>query len=124
MRHVLFGLGAFAGLTSVAMASAAAHALNGLPADHLAMIRIALQIHGWHALALLACALWLPNGGRWTAAAGVCFALGLLVFCGAVYGQGLGWWHVPGAAPVGGSTLMLGWALLLIGCLAGPVDRH
>jgi uncharacterized membrane protein YgdD (TMEM256/DUF423 family) len=124
VNRVLVALGALAGLTAVAMASAAAHALNGLPPGRLEMIRIALQIHGWHALALLGCGLWLPNGGRWTAAAGICFAAGLLVFCGAVYGLGLGWWHLPGAAPVGGSTLMLGWALLLIGSLAGPVEHH
>lgn len=117
MQRLLWTLGALAGLTAVGMASAAAHALNALPPDHLAMIRAALQMHGWHALALLACALWLPRGGRFTIAAGLCFAAGLLLFCGAVYGQGLGWWHVPLAAPIGGSTLMLGWLLLAVGGL-------
>ena len=115
MQRILFALGAFAGLTAVAMASAAAHALNGLPTENLQLIRTALEIHFWHALALLACALWLPRGGRWTVAAGLCFALGLTVFCAEVYGLGLGWWHIPMAAPVGGTTLIAGWALLLIG---------
>ena len=117
MQRILFGLGALAGLTAVAMASAAAHALNGLPPAALQMIRTALQVHGWHALALLACALWLPRGGRWTVAAGWCFAAGLLVFCGAVYGLGLGWWRIPSAAPIGGTTLVVGWVLLLIGAI-------
>jgi uncharacterized membrane protein YgdD (TMEM256/DUF423 family) len=119
MQRILFALGALAGLSAVAMASAAAHALNGLPAASLEMIRTALQVHGWHALALLACALWLPRGGRWTVAAGICFAVGLLVFCGAVYGLGLGWWHVKLAAPLGGTTLLAGWALLVVAGLRG-----
>jgi uncharacterized membrane protein YgdD (TMEM256/DUF423 family) len=114
MQRLLFFLGAIAGGTAVAMASAASHKFDALPAGDLVMIRAALQMHGWHALALLGCALWLPRGGRWTEAAGVCFAAGLIVFCGAVYGLALGWWHVPLAAPVGGSLLILGWVLLAV----------
>jgi uncharacterized membrane protein YgdD (TMEM256/DUF423 family) len=117
MQRILFTCGAVAGLTGVAMASATAHALDGLAPANLAMIRAALQMHLFHAAALLGCALWLPRGGRLTAWAGLCFVAGLVVFCGAVYGLGLGWWHIPAAAPIGGTTLMLGWVMLAAGAL-------
>ncbi len=120
MQRAFFAVGAICGLTAVAMASAAAHALNGLPAGGLQMVRTALQIHFWHAIAILICALWLPRGGRWTVAAGLCFTAGLLVFCGAVYGLALGWWHIPLAAPIGGTTLMIGWLLLATGAMLKP----
>ena len=107
------GLGSFIGLGAVAMAAAAAHGLSTrLDAAALEMTRSALQIQGWHALALLFTGLWTTRGGLLAQLAGVAFAGGTLLFCGAVYALALFGLHLPLVAPTGGTLLMLGWLLL------------
>jgi uncharacterized membrane protein YgdD (TMEM256/DUF423 family) len=117
MHRVWIGLGAVAGLTAVAMAALAAHGLEWLEPARLQMVRNGVQMHGWHALALLACGIWAPRGGRLTDFAGTAFAAGLLLFCGAVYALALARVQVAVMAPVGGMLLMLGWALLGLSAL-------
>ncbi len=108
--RVWVALGAFAGLLAVAAAAGAAH----LPVDagQARAIGAAVQMQGWHALALVGCGIWGAHGGRLVHAAGVAFALGALLFCGTVYAGALGGPHLGVLAPVGGSLLMLGWLLL------------
>ena len=117
MQRLWVGLGALAGLTAVGMAAVAAHGLDGLGPVRLGMVRNALQMQGWHALALLACGLWAPRGGRLTDWAGAAFLLGLLLFCGAVYALAIAGAPVGALAPVGGTLLMVGWALLGLSAL-------
>ena len=112
MQRVWIGLGSLAGLLAVAVAALAAHSLGALDARALEMVRDADQMQAWHALALLACGLWAPRGGRLAHAAATSFVLGLTLFCGAVYALAIGGIHLPLVAPVGGSLLMLGWLLL------------
>jgi len=112
MQRLWIGLGALAGLTAVAMAALAAHGVPWLDPPAQRMLHNALQMHGWHALALLACGLWAPRGGRLVDWAGAAFSLGLLLFCGAVYALVLVGLHIAMLAPIGGMLLMLGWALL------------
>ena len=76
MQRIWIALGALAGLTAVAMAALAAHGLDWLDPAALAMMRSAIEMQGWHALALLACGLWSPSGGRLADWAGAAFALG------------------------------------------------
>ena len=75
-------------------------------------------LQGWHELALLGCGLWGLRGAPvlvdWAAAA---FALGLVLFCGAVYALALAGARLPAVAPAGGALLMGGWALLGVGAL-------
>jgi uncharacterized membrane protein YgdD (TMEM256/DUF423 family) len=107
------GIGSLIGLGAVAMAAAAAHGLPGrLDPAALEMTRSAVQIQGWHALALLFTGLWAPRGGILVHAAGMAFAGGTLLFCGAVYALALFSLHLPLVAPTGGVLLMLGWLLL------------
>ena len=103
-------LGGLAGLLAVAAAAGAAH----LPvqAGEARALASAVQMQGWHALALLACGLWGARGGWLAHAAGAAFALGTLLFCGTVYAGALGGPRLGLLAPVGGSLLMLGWLLL------------
>ena len=117
MQRVWIGLGALAGLTAVAMEAAAAHVLAGLDPPALLMLRNAMDMHGWHALALLACGIWAPRGGRLVDWAGTAFALGILLFCSAVYALAIIGLHLPMLAPLGGTLLMLGWALLGVSAL-------
>lgn len=112
MQRTWIALGALAGLTAVAMAALTAHGLSTLDPAALAVLRSGIEMHGWHALALLTCGLWAPRGGRLGDAAGVAFAAGLVLFCGAVYALALSGVRLRMVAPIGGTLLMLGWVLL------------
>lgn len=114
MGRLWFGLGALAGLGAVAMAALSAHGLSRLEPAAQHMVASAVQMQGWHALALLATGIWAPRGGRWADAAGFAFVAGLLLFCGAVYGLALFGAGLGGVAPAGGTLLMIGWALLAV----------
>jgi len=112
MQRMWIALGALSGLTAVAMAALAAHWLSGLDGATLARIRSAIEMQGWHALALLVCGLWTPNGGRLTDWAAGAFAMGSVLFCGGVYTTELGAMRVAFVVPAGGVLLMAGWGLL------------
>jgi uncharacterized membrane protein YgdD (TMEM256/DUF423 family) len=117
MQRTWIALGALAGFTAVAMAALAAHGLEDLPPPALQMLRNAMQMQGWHALALLACGLWAPRGGRLADAAGAAFAAGTVLFCGAIYALVLMQLHLAMVAPIGGTLLLLGWLLLGVSAL-------
>ncbi len=108
-------LGGLAGLLAVAAAAGAAHL--SVEAGEARALASAVQMQGWHALALLGCGLWGVRGGRLAHAAGTAFALGTLLFCGTVYAGALGGPRLGVLAPVGGSLLLLGWALLGLSAL-------
>ncbi len=112
MERLWVGLGALAALAAVAMAAAAAHGLEAIGPARLQMVRNAVQMKGWHALALMGTGLWARRGGRLADCAGAAFAAGIVLFCGAIYGLALGGWPVAELAPAGGLLLMLGWAML------------
>jgi uncharacterized membrane protein YgdD (TMEM256/DUF423 family) len=65
----------------------------------------------------VACGLWSPRGGVLADLAGAAFALGLLLFCGAVYTLALGGVSLGAVAPTGGTILMLAWLLLGLSAL-------
>jgi uncharacterized membrane protein YgdD (TMEM256/DUF423 family) len=95
------------------MAAAAAHALPArLDARAMQIVRSGVEMQGWHALALVACGIWSPRGGVLGHCAGAAFALGLVLFCGAVYLLALAGVPTGPAAPAGGMLLILGWLLL------------
>jgi uncharacterized membrane protein YgdD (TMEM256/DUF423 family) len=112
-------LGGLAGCSAVAMAAAAAHALpQKLTPKALAAVQSAIQMQGWHAIALVLVALWLLRAGPlpFTVAnlAGAAFAIGLLLFCGSVYLGDLAGLRFGPTAPLGGILLMAGWLLLAL----------
>ena len=117
MERLWIGLGSLAGLTTVAMAAVAAHGLSRLDPASVGMVRGAVQMQGWHALALIGCGLWARRGGLLADLAGAAFVLGLVMFCSAVYALALGGVSLGLAAPAGGITLMVGWALLGLSAL-------
>ena len=118
MQKLWIVLGSVAGVTAVAGAAGAAHALPArLDAARLAMVQSAVQMQGWHALALVLTGVWAVRGGWLADAAGAAFAVGLLLFCGGVYAIALGGVRLGPAAPVGGTLLMLGWVLLGLSAL-------
>jgi uncharacterized membrane protein YgdD (TMEM256/DUF423 family) len=121
MQRTWIALGALAGLTAVAMAALAAHGLGGLDPSALAAVRSGIQMQGWHALALLACGLWAPRGGRLADWAGAAFAAGIVLFCGSVYALGLGNIKTGVIVPFGGTLLLVGWLLI---CLSAVFARR
>lgn len=110
-------MGALAGLGTVAMAAVAAHALGRLDPAAQRMVQNAIEMQGWHALALFGVGLWCPRGGWLADLAGAAFVLGLLLFCGAVYVLALGGFSLGPVAPVGGTLCMAGWGLLAASAL-------
>jgi len=97
------------------MSAAAAHALaSRLDPEALAAIRAAVQMQGWHALALVFCGLWAARGGALAHAAAGCFTAGLVLFCTGVYANSLAGLQLRMVAPAGGTLLMLGWGFLAV----------
>jgi uncharacterized membrane protein YgdD (TMEM256/DUF423 family) len=110
MQRIWIAIASLIGFTAVAMAAFAAHGITDPTAQHI--VASGVQMQGWHALALFGTALWVPLGGRLANAAGLAFALGTLLFCGAVYTHGLTGHALGPIAPTGGTLLMFGWLLL------------
>jgi uncharacterized membrane protein YgdD (TMEM256/DUF423 family) len=112
------GFGSLTGLSAVAVAAAAAHGLPGrLDAASLVMVQSAVQMQGWHALALLFAGLWTPRGGIMATAAGAAFTAGIILFCGTLYALALLGVRLSAVAPAGATLLMLGSLLLGVSAL-------
>jgi uncharacterized membrane protein YgdD (TMEM256/DUF423 family) len=119
MHRLWIALGALAGLGAVGLSAWGAH---GAPAvldpARLEAFRSAVTMQGWHALALLATGLFAERRGGWLPhLAGAAFVAGLILFCGAVYAGTFGGLRLGPVAPIGGTALMLGWALLFLAAL-------
>lgn len=117
MIRVLLALASGNGLFAVAFGAYGAHGLRPQLTEALwSSFSTASSYHFYHSLALLALvgiASRFPHR-IWAWVAG-CWQLGLLLFCGSIYGLVLGApkWLGP-ITPIGGVLLMLGWALLLL----------
>ncbi len=121
VSRLWIGLGALSGLMAVGMAALAAHGLEAIGPARLQMLRNAVQMQGWHALALIGCGLWaLRGGGVLANAAAAAFIAGTILFCGAVYGLSLAQAPTGFLVPFGGTLLMIGWFLL---CLSAVFAR-
>ncbi len=119
MHRLWLVLGALSGLGAVALSAWAAHAAPArLEPRALAALGNGITMQGWHALALIAAALWAERrGGALPHVAAAGFALGLLLFCGGVYASALGGISLGPVAPLGGVTLMAAWGVLAASAL-------
>ena len=110
------------GLIAVAVGAFAAHGLKDrLSSEALGWIRTASDYQMWHGLALLAISLPGRSGieGALKAAAAA-FLIGIILFSGSLYLLALTAWRgFAWITPLGGTALLLGWALLLWRGLAG-----
>lgn len=115
VTRTFFALGSMAAFLAVAAGAFGAHALEArLAPDRLETFQLAARYQIYHALALLAVA-WATT--RWpgasTTAAGWLFLAGIVVFCGTLYGIGLGGPRWLGAiTPAGGLCFLAGWLVL------------
>jgi uncharacterized membrane protein YgdD (TMEM256/DUF423 family) len=115
MDRLWLGLAGLLGLTGVIMAALAAHALpTRITPTALGLVHTAIEMQMWHALALLACGILARAGAgpRRVTIAGSAFALGTVLFCGAVYSLALAGLELPAGAPTGGLLVMAGWISL------------
>lgn len=115
MRRRWIILGALSAAIAVLTGAFAAHGLRGrLDASSLAIWETASRYQMFHALALVAVGMashWLR--GRVLNAAGVCFVLGSLLFCGSLYALVLTGVRGLGAiTPLGGVAFIAGWLCL------------
>lgn len=119
MREWTCAAAAAAGLTGscgIILAAAAAH---GVPDARLQTAANFLMLHATAALAVCGLALAVPRCGFWFLGAAGLFLAGSLLFGGDLAarvfaGTGL----FPMAAPVGGTLLIFGWALVTLAALA------
>ena len=114
--RIFLAVAGAAGATSVAIDAAATHLLAG-DAHRLGLAATASRYGMIHAAALLALVLLIERGGRWRwlVAAGWCFAIGLVLFCGSLDLLAAGAPHIIAhAAPWGGTAFILGWLAVLI----------
>ena len=114
------------GMAAVAMGAFAAHGLKDrLSGEALGWIRTASDYQMWHGLALLAISLLSRNGiGGALKAAAAAFLIGIILFSGSLYLLALlGWRGLAWVTPLGGTALLLGWALLLWHGIWGRAGR-
>jgi uncharacterized membrane protein YgdD (TMEM256/DUF423 family) len=112
-------LGAVLAGAGVAAGAFGAHALKAVLApDMQAVFETAVRYQMYHALALVlvgAASGWgAPAAKPWLGRSGWCFAAGIGLFSGSLYGMALAGWRWLGpVTPLGGLAFILGW-----GCLA------
>jgi uncharacterized membrane protein YgdD (TMEM256/DUF423 family) len=108
---------ATAGL-SVAIGAFGAHALRStLEAnDRTETFELAVRYQFYHAFAIILCGiLMLHFSARFLKGAVVCFILGIVIFCGSLYGLSLSGVRMLGAiTPLGGLAFLAGWVLMLL----------
>ena len=108
-------IGAVYGFLGVAFGAFGAHALKArLAPDLLAMWKTAVEYQLYHALALVLVGLIATSRPSIAITnAGICMALGVLIFSGSLYLLALSGVRWLGAiTPIGGLLLLVGWALL------------
>jgi uncharacterized membrane protein YgdD (TMEM256/DUF423 family) len=122
--RLFLACGALLGFATVAMGALAAHLPDRLLAPGgRELLRSAVQMQGWHTVALLVAGLLADRRpGLPVRLAGLAFLLGTICFCAGLYALGFAgdrsWARTLGhLAPFGGSVLMLGWLLLALACL-------
>lgn len=116
----IIAIAAVFGLLAVMAGAAGAHALrDALDAGALRTFETAARFQMYHALALLAVGIL---SRRWQTRAltisAALFALGILLFSGSLYILAISGMGIFGAiAPIGGVSLMAGWAFLVLAAL-------
>jgi uncharacterized membrane protein YgdD (TMEM256/DUF423 family) len=115
--RIFLAIAGAAGAISVAVDAAATHLLAG-DDYRLGLAATASRYGLIHAAALLALALLIERSGFWLCAAGWCFVIGLVLFCGSLDLLAAGAPHIVAhAAPWGGTAFILGWLGVLVAAL-------
>ena len=113
--HLIIAIAAILGLLAVVAGAAGTHALrDALDTGALRTFETAARFQMYHALALLAVGLLSTQWhSRVLTVSAILFTLGTLLFSGSLYILALTGIGIFGAiAPIGGISLMAGWASL------------
>lgn len=105
------------GAMAVALGASAAHGLDAiLTAKAVSWVETASRYMLVHAVAILVCALGLKFGAsRILKVTAFLFTFGTVIFCGSLLALAFLDLRIAGAAaPIGGTSLMLGWLSLLL----------
>lgn len=110
-------LAAINGFVAVCLGAFGAHGLrNKLSESLMSAYTTAVQYHFYHTFALLAVAILIQQFGSKSALqiSAVAFVVGIVLFCGSLYGLALGApnWLGP-ITPLGGLAFIAGWLTLI-----------
>lgn len=119
MDRTFLTLGALVMAIGVALGAFAAHAAKGAAhPDAARLLQTAVLYQLVHGLGMVAVALVARSGlSAWLAAAGTLFALGIVLFCGALWYLALTGRSPGPVAPVGGLAFIAGWVALAVHAL-------
>lgn len=114
--NIFMLVAAINGFLAVTLGAFGSHGLKGkIPDAMLAVWHTAVQYHFYHVIALLLVSLVAQKGlpSPWLNASSWGFTVGLILFCGSLYGIALGGpkWLGP-ITPLGGLSFMVGWLCL------------
>jgi uncharacterized membrane protein YgdD (TMEM256/DUF423 family) len=119
MTRIALLIACFFGFTAVGLGAFAAHGLKNFlqQTGHIQIFETAVRFQFYHSLALLMTGILLRlEFHRMTKYAAVCFILGTVFFSGSLYGLALTGWVIFGPiTPIGGTLLIIGWAILFVG---------
>lgn len=123
LYKVFFAIASLFGATGVAAGAFASHALKDQLSERmLSVFETGVRYQMYHALALMAVALWLGRaeaGTGWLTVAGWGYVAGTLVFSGSLYALSLSGIKILGAiTPLGGVALIAGWGCLTAAAFA------
>jgi uncharacterized membrane protein YgdD (TMEM256/DUF423 family) len=118
MRKWACAAAAVAGLTGAGGIILAAAAAHGMPDPRLQTAANFMMLHAAATLAVCGLALALPQRGIWFLGAAALFLSGSLLFGGDLSARALAGTRLfPMAAPLGGTLLIFGWALVTLAAL-------
>jgi uncharacterized membrane protein YgdD (TMEM256/DUF423 family) len=118
MRKWACAAAAAAGVTGAGGIILAAAAAHGVPDPRLQTAANFLILHAAATLAVCGLALALPQRGIWFLGAAALFLSGSLLFGGDLWARALAGTRLfPMAAPLGGTLLIIGWALVTLAAL-------
>jgi uncharacterized membrane protein YgdD (TMEM256/DUF423 family) len=119
-RRLFIAVAGLAGAASTIVDATARHLLPAEP-YRMELATTAARYGLIHAVALLALAL-AGQSNRWLGAAGWCFVVGLVLFCGSLDTVALGGTAAAVTfAPWGGTAFIIGWIAVLIAAIEkGP----